>query len=314
MERHLALSTDFAAPDIVAAATAAEEAGYDAVWLTDVRFQRECVTLLGAIAASTSRIGLATGVNDPFSRHPAALAAVGATLAELGPGRVTIGLGSGGSGLASIGVTKARPLAAVAAAIATLRGLWAGERVSVDAPGFLLEDGALQFAVPHPPAIALVAHGPRMYELAGRLADDVIVANYLRPDAIEWAREQVRRGAERRAPGLAPPREVLRTDICVAADAGAARDVLRRRIASLLRSGYYSAGFLAPLGLSPDRPELDAVLDAVALTGTPAAVTERVRALRERCGLAALCCRVYAAPGQTLDAAVREVAEVLAAA
>ncbi|MBD2834950.1 LLM class flavin-dependent oxidoreductase [Streptomyces pratensis] len=53
-------------------------------------------TLLGAIAARSDRIGLATGVTCPTVRyHPAIIAQAAATMALLSEGRFTLGPGSG---------------------------------------------------------------------------------------------------------------------------------------------------------------------------------------------------------------------------
>lgn len=321
MRRHVALSTDYPAREIVDAAKAAEERGIDAVWVTDVRFMRDCYALLGAIAAVTTRVSFATGVNDPFSRHPASLAAAVATLSELAPGRVILGLGAGGSGLDRIGVVRTDPVRTVEVAIETIRALLNGEVASAATPGFSLTDGQLTFRPPQPVPIALVAHGPVMYRLAGRLADIAFIANYARPGAVAWAREHLARGSATRAMNDDGPREVWRVDVCVAPDGDAARDVMRRRIRSLLASGYYGASFLKPLelehlagqGTVPDS-ELDPLVDAVAFAGTAAQVTARLSELVATCGFTDVCYRPYRAPGQSLPEAAALVDDAILAA
>lgn len=310
VRRHVALSTDYPAGEVVAAAQAAEERGIDGVWITDVRFMRDCYVLLGAIAAVTKRISLAAGVSDPFSRHPASLAAAAATLAELAPGRVILGLGAGGSGLDRIGVTRADPVRTVEAAISVMRALLSGDRASAETAGFVLQDGQLTFQPPRAVPIALVAHGPVMYRLAGRLADIAFIANYAIPGAIAWAREQLAKGRAARTSQDGVLREIWRVDVCISTDGDAAREVMRRRVRSLLASGYYGASFLKPLALdqlagrgdAPDA-ELDPVVDAVAFAGTPQDVSSRLGALLASGRFSDVCYRPYRAPGQTLPAA-----------
>lgn len=310
MRRHVALSTDYPAGEIVAAARSAEERGIEGVWVTDVRFMRDCYALLGAIAATTTRIVIAPGVSDPFSRHPATLAAAAATLAELAPGRVILGLGAGGSGLDRIGVVRSDPVRTVEAAIAAMRALLGGDLAAADTPGFRLTDGQLTFRPPEPVPIALVAHGPVMYRMAGRLADVAFVANYARPEAIAWARVQLDKGrAQRTAPG-GGPRVIWRVDVCVSPDRAAAREVMRRRVRSLLSSGYYGASFLKPLGLEAlagqarvADADLDPLVDAVAFAGTTAEVTARLAELLAAAGFGEICYRPYRAPGQSLPEA-----------
>lgn len=321
VRRHVALSTDYPAGEIVAAARAAEDRGMDGVWVTDVRFMRDCYALLGAIAVLTTRITIAAGVSDPFSRHPAGLAAIAATLAELAPGRVVLGLGAGGSGLDKIGVVRNDPVRTVEAAIEAMRLLLDGRTASAETAGFLLKDGQLAFVPPQPVPVALVAHGPVMYRLAGRLADLAFIANYATPSAIAWARSQLAKGRAARATADGGPREIWRVDVCVSPDGAAAREVMRRRIRSLLASGYYGASFLKPLDLerfagqgdAPDN-DLDTLVDAVAFAGTPAQVAERLGVLQSSCAFTDICYRPYRAPGQTLPEATALVDEAVVAA
>ena len=91
--------------DIVAMAVAAEEAGFDAVWVSDhVGFGDpdgdwsgawESWTLLSALAAATDRIRLGTYVLAVPFRNPALLAKMAETLDEVSSGRLILGLGAG---------------------------------------------------------------------------------------------------------------------------------------------------------------------------------------------------------------------------
>ena len=82
----------------------AEADGYDTTWVFDhfdgqmVQGDRpmlECFTLLGALAAATTTIGLGTLVANVANRHTAVLAAAASSVQRISGGRFTLGLGAG---------------------------------------------------------------------------------------------------------------------------------------------------------------------------------------------------------------------------
>lgn len=91
------------APEMLRAARLAEEAGLDSVWVVDhlegrpkpTRPFLECWMSLAGVAASTNRIGVGTLVSRVGIRPPAVTAAMAATISEIAPGRLTVGLGIG---------------------------------------------------------------------------------------------------------------------------------------------------------------------------------------------------------------------------
>jgi F420-dependent oxidoreductase-like protein len=91
--------------EVVARASAAEETGYDSVWVMDHFFQLppmggpsqpmlDAYTLLGALAARTSRIRLGTLVTGVTYRNPAHLAKIVTTLDVISAGRAILGIGA----------------------------------------------------------------------------------------------------------------------------------------------------------------------------------------------------------------------------
>jgi hypothetical protein len=94
----------FGAAELIRQASKAEEAGFDFVeisdhfhpWLDNQGHSQFAWTVLGAIAAKSDRIGLATGVTCPTVRyHPAIIAQAAATLSLVSEGRFTLGIGAG---------------------------------------------------------------------------------------------------------------------------------------------------------------------------------------------------------------------------
>src|SRR5258708_6244936 len=85
-------------------ATAAEEAGFDSVWVMDHFFQLpplggpdepmlEAYTLLGALAARTRRVQLGTLVTGVTYRNPRVLAQIVTTLGIVSRGRALLRIG-----------------------------------------------------------------------------------------------------------------------------------------------------------------------------------------------------------------------------
>ena len=91
--------------EVLDRANAAEEAGYDSVWVMDHFYQLppmggpsqpmlDAYTLLGAIAARTSRVRLGALVTGVTYRNPAHLAKIVTTLDVISAGRAILGIGA----------------------------------------------------------------------------------------------------------------------------------------------------------------------------------------------------------------------------
>lgn len=179
-------------PEYLRLARAAEDCGYDSVWVGEVAGP-EVFSLLGVLAASTSRVRLGTGIASVYPRSPA-LAAMGfATLASAAPGRILAGIGASSPMIVRDwhGRDFDAPLATVEGYVAALRAAWAGERVHVDRPrthGF-----RATLLPPQAPPVVLAAMNPRMLRLAGRVADGVFVT-WCPPDEVESRLVHVREG------------------------------------------------------------------------------------------------------------------------
>src|SRR4051794_36114507 len=99
---HIGVSLPLSAPDVrtetaLRFAQRAEEAGAESIWVMDrlVFHNQEPMVVLGALAASTSRVRLGTSVLLPTLRPPALLAKMFMTLDQLSGGRMTLGMGVG---------------------------------------------------------------------------------------------------------------------------------------------------------------------------------------------------------------------------
>ena len=184
---------------VVATAKLAEELGFEYFGHADQRFQgeKDAFVVLAADALSTSAIRLGPCVSDPYSRIPAMLAVAIATLDELSGGRAILSLGAGGSGFTEMHLERSQPSLALRECVKIVRGLLAGESVTLDGRLFKLTDAKLRFDVRPDIPIYIATRSPKNLELAGELADAAIVATYVSRPQLEFAIERVRVGAER---------------------------------------------------------------------------------------------------------------------
>jgi 5,10-methylenetetrahydromethanopterin reductase len=165
--------------NIIASAKLADGMGYATLWVLDSHLLfHEVYTLLGALAVSTTRIRLGTAVTNPLTRHPTVTAAAFSTLAELSGGRASLGISVGDSALKSMNLGAAK-MSVLAETVALCRTLLAGESVSFGEG----KTAQLHHVGPDVP-IYIAATGPKMLELAGRIADGVILMNGIAPELI----------------------------------------------------------------------------------------------------------------------------------
>lgn len=180
----------------------AEHSGFDAVWQADSRLVREASVPMAAFAATTERIKIGSGVVDVWTRNPARLASMFATLDDLAPGRILCGLGAWWDPLATkVGVSRDRPLTVMREVVAAVRALLANETVTVDGYFVKLDGVELDYVYqdrkPKEVPIYIGATGMKMMELTGEIADGVVLNYLVSPDYNARAMDALERGAEK---------------------------------------------------------------------------------------------------------------------
>lgn len=203
-------------PDsLVALSRTAADSGFDRVLYADERFFRDCWTTLGYLAARVPDIGLGVCVTDPFVRHPALTAAAAATVDEACGGRFTLGLGAGVSGFKAMGIERTKPLTAMREAIALIRTLLSGSEADTDGTVIGFRGAGLDFPSRPDIPVMIATNGPKMLELAGELADEVMVQGMASPTMVKHVLERITEGAERVGRDPSMVRLTARIDVAI---------------------------------------------------------------------------------------------------
>jgi 5,10-methylenetetrahydromethanopterin reductase len=149
-------------------------------------------------AGETSRALIGTSVTNPITRHPTVMARDIAMIDHLSGGRAVLGIGRGFGHAHSIGrkpatTTELRDY--IVAVRSLLRGrptTWQGKDIGSTRLPRESSTPASDRVVP----VLLSAYGPRTLELAGEVADGVMIASAANPELVEEAIGRVRSGAE----------------------------------------------------------------------------------------------------------------------
>ncbi|MCB0915301.1 MAG: LLM class flavin-dependent oxidoreductase [Actinobacteria bacterium] len=282
-------------PTLLAAAKQADAKGFESIWVFETRLARDWVSQAGAIAAVTTRAKIAPGVTNSWSRPAPIMAMTLATLDEMAPGRMMLGIGAWWEPLASkVGVDRRKPLTQIREYVEVFDRLMALERVTYHGELVHVDDLELDLAedrprIPMHIPVLIGATGPKMLHAAPQFADGVLLNFMTSPSYTADAVARIRAGAEEVG---RDPNTVVHPQIIACAmdeDGDRARDVSREMLTMYLgqqphiglASGL-SADYVAELhdrmgGWPPEPGGLqramalvdDTVVDQFTASGTP---------------------------------------------
>jgi len=270
---------------VIEAAVEAEQRGYETVWLGESGLEPDAFVLATAVLGATRRVRAGPGIASAADRHPVALARGAATLDQLFPGRVVLGIGRGDAEAtaAATGLTTREAGPALEDAVRICRPLLRGDRVDHDGRHWSAHVGpAPRRTVPSRPIpLAMAAVGPRTLRLAGELADCVLLNYGAPPEYVPWALERIAEGAlaSGRDPGAVEVHGFLllaRTDLD---DGGEALLEVSSTLAGLFSVAAQSAALAAPAGGLPERWD-EAACRRFAVVGTKDECLTRIEEYR----------------------------------
>ncbi len=180
-----------------------EELGYDSVWVCETRTARDAISVMGAIAYSTNRIKVGSGVVNSWTRPASLMALTFATLDELAPDRMLLGIGAYWDPLAwKQGIDRHKPVRQMREYIEVTRRLLALETVTYEGELVAVRDLRLDLGhgvarIPKRVPIYVGATGPQMLALSGELADGVMLNGFTSLTYLADALRRIDRGARR---------------------------------------------------------------------------------------------------------------------
>jgi probable F420-dependent oxidoreductase len=161
-------------PEYVAIARAAEDAGFDSIWMGDHLLYRDdgrpergpwdAWTILAGLAAVTERVRLGPLVACLGFHPPGVLARMAATVDEIGRGRLVLGVGAGWNEpeFRAFGLTFDHRVDRFEEAFTIVRGLLSGERVTLHGTYVRAEDAVLLPAPAQRPKLMVGSTGERV--------------------------------------------------------------------------------------------------------------------------------------------------------
>ena len=173
---------------------------------------RGCFTALAAAAMATKEIPIGLGITSPYMRHPTIQASEAAGIDELSNGRFIMGIGVGKVGIEYLeyDIDVMKPVHVHQESIDIMRKVWSGEQYDYKGnfyessmPAYDRAADGLRTDLP----IYVGATGPFMQRLAGRSSDGMLLAGLTSPKFVEYAIDNMRKGADkvgRQLPGDFP--------------------------------------------------------------------------------------------------------------
>jgi alkanesulfonate monooxygenase SsuD/methylene tetrahydromethanopterin reductase-like flavin-dependent oxidoreductase (luciferase family) len=247
----------------------ADALGYESLWVTH-GIGRDALLVLSAYAHVAPRAGLGTGIVPIYPRHPVLLAQEALTLSDLSGGRFRLGIGVSHRPAmeAGLGLDMGEPLDVMREYVTVLRAALAG-RVEHQGKRYRAAWQSGMPVLPAPPPILLAGLAPRMIELAGEIADGVVLwlcaPEYIRSEALP----AIRRGRARAGKPLDGFEVVAAVPAALTVDRAAGSALFKAELTRYLALPFYRAmlvksGFGAEIAAYDRAPGPAAVPDRLA--------------------------------------------------
>jgi 5,10-methylenetetrahydromethanopterin reductase len=248
--------------EIMKLAELAEQIGIDRLGISDVIFYPDTFEIQALCAFVTNRIKIGSLVTNPYTRHPAIIAGAVATLHDISNGRAFIGIGAG-AGLGELGVIHSPPARALREAIHIIRELLAGRVADHLGKIYRLpnKNTKLEFTslsqLHHKVPILIGTRSPKIAELAGELADIIVIgARYISKQQFENYLQWISNGLARAGRNVTDIEIAPRITLCASNDGELAKQSIK------LYAAHYLA-LLRPSDVLIDQGKMNKIVEAL---------------------------------------------------
>lgn len=248
-------------------ATAIESAGLDELWVCEDLGLNGGIAQAALALARTSHLKVGHGIAPASVRNAAYYAMEVASLCRVFPGRFLPALGHGmPRWLNQVGAHPGGLMTCLSETARASRALWNGEHVDFQGEWVTLDGVRLEWPPSRAPELSLGVRGPKGMDLAAELGAGVILAEGSGPGYVARVSPSV---------SQAGGRVTVFTWFAMHAD----RDVARRSVTPLAAPALERDYMGAQLGPLAGQPLSDAVLNEIAIWGTPADCATGIRRL-----------------------------------
>lgn len=294
-----------------------EKAGLDVAWVPEA-YSFDAVSAMGYLTAKTSKVTIASGILNIYSRTPTLMAMTAAGLDSLSEGRFMLGLGASGPQVVEgfHGVPYDAPMTRIREVVEICRKVWKreekltyqGKKYQVPLPAGQGTGLGIPLKIINHPyrddiPIALATLGEKSVEMTAEIADAWLPAFFMAEGAQAVWGEALKRGAAKRDPGRPPLDVYAGGAVAIGKGLEGHRDMARPGIALYVggmgakdknfynqvfrKYGYeQEAETIQNLYLAGKKSEAEAAvpsayLEATSLVGPEGFVKERLQAYKE---------------------------------
>jgi F420-dependent oxidoreductase-like protein len=262
---------------LVQTVIAAEAAGVRQVWSTQSALQADTLTTFAAAVVQTNTVRLGTAIVPTYPRHPLTMASQALALNDLAPGRLRLGIGPSHRPVIEgiYGMQMGKPLEHLREYVQIMRAaLWSGQ---VDYEGkYFQVKATLPRLVQIPVLISVLRENA--FRLAGEIADGAISWLCPVPYLLRTGLPALRASAQ--AQGRPAPPLVAHVLVAMSEDRSAVLQATRAQVQSYGRLPFYASMFAdAGHPVGPDGSMSDELIESLVISGSSAAIAERLQEL-----------------------------------